>query len=75
MIEAREINGRTYYTTTRKGTEYCARKCFANGGWIVETRRLALGRNNFGSVKRFDNVADLSANVRAFAGLDKLLSI
>lgn len=72
MIQQTTLEGRDYFTATRNGVEYVAMKDCV--GWGVSTRRLALGRFNTGGFKRFDSLADLSANVRAFRGLDALVS-
>lgn len=70
-IQMTSHEGREYFTTVARGTEYTASK--GTYGWEVYTRRLALGRFNVGGFKRFSSLADVSANVRAFAGLDMLV--
>lgn len=72
MIQVKQIEGRTYYSTERRGVEYTARQ-FA-GRWIVSTHRKSLGRSNAGGCKHFDSVEQLAASVRAFAGLDILIA-
>lgn len=71
MITAKEIEGVTYYTTTRRGVEYTAYT--ARGQWIVLTHRLALGRRNPGGCKYFDSIQILCQSVKAFSGLDQLI--
>lgn len=72
MIQQTTIEGRDYFTATRAGVEYTAMKDCA--GWGVASRRLSLGRFNTGSFKRFDSLPELAASVRAFHGLDALVS-
>lgn len=71
MIQQTTIEGTNYYTTIRAGVEYTAMKDSA--GWGVATRRLALGRFNTGSFKRFDSLSELASKVRAFRGIDALV--
>ena len=72
MIQQTTIEGRDYFTAIKAGVEYTAMKDSA--GWGVATRRIALGRFNTGGFKRFNSLADLAANVRAFRGLDVLVN-
>lgn len=72
MIEARNEAGRVYYSTTRRGIDYVA-SCDVYG-WFVRTQCRALRRAMMGGgVKRYKSLADLSANCKAFAGLDVLV--
>lgn len=71
MIEQTTHDGRDYYAATRAGIRYTASRDVI--GWTVHSHRLALGRFNAGSVKRFDSLASLAATCKAFKGLDVLV--
>lgn len=71
LITASEIDGRTYYTATRAGVEYCAGRL--GDAWYVSSRRLALGRFNTGGGKHYADLAAVAAGCKAFAGLDALV--
>ena len=73
MIQQTTIDGRDYFTTTRNGVEYTAMRN-GDGAWGVATRRLALGRFNAGGFKHFASLAELATKVRAFRGIDALVS-
>lgn len=74
QLITREIHGNTVYlTATYRGTVYTLRR--SPCAWEVSTRRLALGRNNTGSVKHFETLADVKANCKAFAGVELLDAI
>jgi hypothetical protein len=73
MIEMTTHEGRNYYTATRAGVQYTA-SCDVSG-WHVHSHRLALGRSNYGSVKRFASLAELAAKVKALRGLDVLAQV
>lgn len=66
----REVaNGTVYLTTEYRGTEYTLR-C-GNFGWALSTRRLNYGgRFHIGGFKRFETLADVKANCKAFAAVD-----
>ena len=65
----REVsNGTVYLTTEYRGTAYTLRR--SQWGWELSTKRLSLGRYNVGGFKRFDTLADVQANCKAFAGLE-----
>ena len=70
MIQLETINGTAYYTTTARGVEYTAHQLGCQ--WFVATRRLALGRRHMGGGKYYATLAEVAANVKAFAGLDAL---
>lgn len=72
LIEATTNNGKTYYSTTVRGVEYCAH--VLAGQWVVSSRRLALGRGKAGTARFFPTVEALSASVKAFANLDLLIN-
>jgi len=72
MIEVTIHDGREYFTATARGVEYTASR--EADGWGVWSRRLALGRRNVGSFKRYASAAELAAACRAFRGLDALIS-
>jgi hypothetical protein len=61
-------NGVAYMTTEYRGTEYTLRR--GSFGWELTTRRLSLGRWNMGGFKRFETLADVQANCKAFAAVD-----
>lgn len=73
IITAKQIESTTYYSVVLRGVEYCA-YLTKHSGWCVTTHRVALGRSNAGGCKYFDSLSDLSAKVKAFSGLDKLLA-
>lgn len=74
QLITREIHGNTVYlTTTYRGTIYTLRR--SPWAWEVSTRRLALGRSKIGGVKHFDTLADVTANCKAFAGVQLLDAI
>lgn len=65
----REIhNGTTYLATEYRGTAYTLRR--SQWGWELSTKRLSLGRYNVGGFKRFETLADVQANCKAFAGVE-----
>ena len=72
MIHAETIEGRTYYTATLRGVEYCAGQL--GDGWFVSSRRLALGRRHIGGGKHYADLAAVAAGCKAFAGLEALLT-
>ena len=61
-------NGDKYITTEYRGTSYTLRR--SNWGWEVTTKRLSLGRHNFGGFKRFETFSDVQSNCKAFAGIE-----
>lgn len=71
MIQVSEHDGRKYFQATARGVSYTASK--DAGGWHVHSHRLALGRHNVGSVKRFPSLSDLANTCKAFKGLDTLV--
>lgn len=74
LIQASNIEGKTYYTAIARGVEYTACESKVTNNWFVYTRRLALGRSNMGGVRYYESVEALAANCKAFAGLDVLLA-
>lgn len=61
------------FTTEARGVEYFAR-LDTLGRWEVVSQRLALRAARMGgTVRHFATLADLAANVKAFAGLDALV--
>ena len=60
--------GVDYFTTTRRGVEYCAYFMASAGRWFVSSRRLALGRGNIGGGKYYDRLEECPA----FAALPTL---
>ena len=73
MIEVTTNEAGAFYTATRAGVQYTAH--LDPIGWTVHTYRLALGRHNPGSVKRFDSLAELAGKVKALRGLDLLVDV
>lgn len=67
------LDGVSYYTTTRRGVEYCAYKTGA-GNWFVSTHRAALGQRHIGGGRYYNDLCDLSANCKAFAALPALIN-
>jgi hypothetical protein len=61
-------NGATYLKTEYRGTSYILRR--SQWGWELTTKRLALGRYNVGGRKRFQTLAEVQANCKAFAGVE-----
>lgn len=70
-IQISDADGIRYYHAERAGVQYMA--YWRGDRWHVHTKRLALGRSNFGSWKFFECVEELAAKVKAFAGLDRLI--
>lgn len=66
-------DGVPWYTVISRGVKYSAYRV-SDGRWCVLTRRLALGRWNTGGCKYYANVAEVSANCKALAGLEGLLA-
>jgi hypothetical protein len=64
-------NGTAFYTTVRRGVEYCAYLSDAAEEWFVSSRRLSLGRWNTGGGKYYANIEDC----KAFAALPALLKM
>jgi hypothetical protein len=71
IITASEIDGKTYYTATLRGVEYCASQI--GGEWFVSSRRLGLGRRHIGGGKYYKDLSAVSAGCKAFSGIDVLL--
>jgi len=71
LITKDVINGRDYFTTVRRGVEYCAYFQDVIGEWFVSSRRLGLGRFHVGGGKYLKNVEDC----KAFAALPALLKM
>lgn len=65
------IDGKSHFTTTSRGTEYCAYFSLSVGEWFVSTRRLALGRHNPGGGKYYACIADC----KPFAELPALIAL
>lgn len=63
-------NGTAFYTTVRRGVEYCAYMSDAAGQWFVASNRLALGRK-CGGGKYYANIEEC----KAFAALPTLLKM
>ena len=70
LISKQVIEGVEYFSTVRRGVEYCGYFSNVVGQWFVSTRRLALG-NNSGGGKYFKNIEEC----KAFAALPALISI
>lgn len=67
----REVrDGKVYLTTDHRGNRYTLSR--GQWGWELWTRRLSLGSSNMGGFKRFDSLADVQAQCKAFAGVDLL---
>lgn len=65
VYEVEEINGVQYVTTNYRGVMYTMMP--HDGGFGVSSRRIALGRWNFGSFKHFDTLDSVCANCKAFS--------
>ena len=63
----------TYYSTTSRGTLYTFNREHNDDGWVIHSRRLALGSFNAGGYKWFDTLQELEDNYKAFKGLTQLL--
>jgi hypothetical protein len=71
MIQAHADN---VYTATARGTSYYLR-LDTFGRWELSSQRLALRAARMGGgVRFFASLADVSASVRAFRGLDVLVA-
>lgn len=66
-------DGEAAYNVTRHGVAYRARRNPVLGGWEVWSHRLAL-HGNTGTVRQFANLTDMESSIKAFGGLDILLS-
>ena len=64
------IDGTAYYSTVRRGVEYCAYFMASAGSWFVSTRRQGMGRHAGGG-KYFADVAEC----KAFAALPTLIEL
>lgn len=74
QVITREIlNGRLYVSTVSRGTEYCLMRI--GDAWGVQTRRLALGRHNFGGYKHFATLADVAAGCKVFGSEESLTDL
>lgn len=71
IITATKIKETTYYKTTMNGVEYIASTM--GDQWFTQSRRIALGRFNVGTIKYYPSLEALASNCKAFAGLDELL--
>lgn len=72
LINTHQMANGFAFSTEARGVEYFARLNIL-GKWEVSSRRMSLGRRNPGSVRHFDTLAEVEANVKAFAGLAGLL--
>jgi hypothetical protein len=72
MIVQTETATGPAFQVEAKGVAYHAQ--MIGGRWCVLSRRLALGRSHFGTSRWFDTVAEIEASVKAFAGLDAMLT-
>jgi hypothetical protein len=64
----REVHeGRVYLSAVYRGTQYTLSR--GAYGWELTTKRLALGRFNFGGFRRFDTLAAVQAACKPFAGV------
>lgn len=73
MATTQISNGVKYLTAVYRGTEYTLRQ--GAFGWELSTRRLSLGRYNFGGFKRFDTLAAVAAGCKAFGNEAALISL
>jgi len=69
------IDGVSYYTTSRRGVDYCAYKQNDSDQWFVSTHRSGLGPLHIGGGRYYRNLNDLAANCKAFAALPALLPL
>ncbi|MDE1545711.1 hypothetical protein PTW32_09775 [Dechloromonas agitata] len=73
-ITRETLDGVSYYTTSRRGVDYCACKQKDSDQWWVSTHRSALGPLHIGGGRYYDSLADLAANCKAFAALPALIN-
>ncbi len=64
------IDGNAYYSTVRRGVEYCAHFSEVVGAWYVSSQRLALGRRHIGGGKYFTKLEEC----KPFAALPALIA-
>ena len=74
-ITRETLDGVSYFTTTRRGVDYCAYEQKAVGKWFVSSHRTGLGPLHIGGGRYYDSLADLAANCKAFAALPALLPL
>ena len=73
VIHREILNGRLYVSTVSRGTAYCLMRI--GDAWGVQTRRLALGRHNFGGYKHFATLADVAAGCKVFGTEESLTDL
>lgn len=74
-ITRETLDGVSYFTTTRRGVDYCACKQHDSDQWWVSTHRIALGSMHIGGGRYYRDLNDLAANCKAFAALPALLPL
>jgi hypothetical protein len=70
LITKEVIDGVTYFSTVRRGVEYCARFSEIVGKWVVSTHRKGMSRTSTG----FKYIARIE-DCKAFAALPALLEM
>jgi hypothetical protein len=63
------------YSTVRRGVTYWTYRTSLGGQWYVGTHRIALGKRHGGGGRYFATLADVAANVKAFAALPALIEL
>ena len=71
MIVQIETTTGPAYSTEARGVAYHAQ--LIAGRWCVLSQRNALKAAGFGSARWFNTVAEVAANIKAFAGLDAMI--
>lgn len=74
-ITRETLDGVSYFTTTRRGVDYCAYKQNDSDQWWVSTHRVGLGPLHIGGGRYYRDLNDLAANCKAFAALPALLPL
>lgn len=72
IITSSEIDGRMYYSATKRGVEYIAMKC--GDGWFVASHRKALGPRHIGGGKHYKDLKEVSQGCKALQGIDLLVT-
>ena len=73
MITQIETTTGPAFQTEARGVVYHAQQIA--GRWCVLSQRNALKAAGFGSSRWFDTVEQIAANIKAFRGLDALVSL
>lgn len=73
VITREIIDGRLYVSTESRGSQYCL--THLGTGWMVRSRRAALGAFGLGTVRHFDTLADVAAGCKVFGSAESLTEL